>query len=137
MTKKQKDFCDYYIISPNATQAAIKAGYKKKTAYSIGHENLKKPEIKKYLRDIMEKKKKENSISQDEIIEYLTNVVKGKETETRFFVVDGTLIERKVEYAGKDKIKSAELLGKRHNTWSPDKQDEDTDIEVTIEGEDD
>ena len=37
-----------HIIDLNATQAAIRAGYSKRTAYSIGNENLKKPEIQKY-----------------------------------------------------------------------------------------
>ena len=45
LTDKQKIFCDEYIISLNATQAAIKAGYAEKTAYAIGAENLKKPKI--------------------------------------------------------------------------------------------
>lgn len=45
MTPKQKAFIDEYLIDFNATQAAIRAGYSEKTAYSIGHENLKKPEI--------------------------------------------------------------------------------------------
>ena len=47
LTEKQKRFCDEYLIDLNATQAAIRAGYSPDTAYSIGQENLKKPEIKK------------------------------------------------------------------------------------------
>ncbi|MGG6834831.1 UNVERIFIED_CONTAM: terminase small subunit, partial [Streptococcus canis] len=46
LTLKQKRFADEYIISANATAAAIKAGYSKKTARSIGQENLTKPDIK-------------------------------------------------------------------------------------------
>ena len=46
MTEKQKRFCDEYLTDLNATQAAVRAGYSKKTAYSIGEENLRKPEIK-------------------------------------------------------------------------------------------
>lgn len=52
LTYKQKKFCEYYIVSHNATESAIKAGYSEKTAYSIGNENLKKPEIKKYLAEL-------------------------------------------------------------------------------------
>ena len=44
MTKKQKRFVEEYLIDLNITQAAIRAGYSPKTAYSIGSENLKKPE---------------------------------------------------------------------------------------------
>lgn len=45
MTPKQQRFVEEYLIDLNATQAAIRAGYSKKTAYSIGQENLKKPVI--------------------------------------------------------------------------------------------
>lgn len=49
LTLKQQKFADEYIISGNATQAAIKAGYKEKTANRIGSENLSKLDIKKYI----------------------------------------------------------------------------------------
>lgn len=45
MTPKQERFVAEYLIDLNATQAAIRAGYSAKTAYSIGDENLSKPEI--------------------------------------------------------------------------------------------
>ena len=50
MTEKQKRFCEEYLIDLNATQAALRAGYSEKTAYSIGNENLKKPEIQEYIQ---------------------------------------------------------------------------------------
>ena len=53
LTIKQKKFADEYIISGNATEARIKAGYSKKTAYSMGSENLKKPELKSYIDERM------------------------------------------------------------------------------------
>ncbi len=48
---KQKMFCEEYVVSLNATQAAIRTGYSKKSAYSIGPENLKKPKIRNYIRE--------------------------------------------------------------------------------------
>lgn len=45
LTPKQERFVQEYLIDLNATQAAIRAGYSEKTAYSVGHENLSKPEI--------------------------------------------------------------------------------------------
>lgn len=45
MTPKQQRFVEEYLIDLNATQAAIRAGYSRETAYAIGHENLSKPEI--------------------------------------------------------------------------------------------
>ena len=47
LTPKQQRFVEEYLIDLNATQSAIRAGYSEKTAYSVGHENLKKPEIQK------------------------------------------------------------------------------------------
>lgn len=55
LTKKQALFVHEYLIDKNATQAAIRAGYSLKTAYSIGHENLTKPEIRARLQEAMEK----------------------------------------------------------------------------------
>lgn len=52
LTSKQKIFCEEYVIDWNATRAALAAGYSKKTAYSIGNENLKKPEIASYINEI-------------------------------------------------------------------------------------
>lgn len=49
MTEKQKKFCKEYMIDLNATQASIRAGYSKKTADIIGFENLRKPNIIKYI----------------------------------------------------------------------------------------
>lgn len=45
LNPKQQRFVAEYLTDLNATQAAIRAGYSEKTAYSIGAENLKKPEI--------------------------------------------------------------------------------------------
>lgn len=50
LTEKQRLFCLYYIKSFNATMAAIKAGYSKDSAHVIGHENLRKPNIKKEIK---------------------------------------------------------------------------------------
>ena len=54
MTKKQKRFVDEYLIDLNATQAAVRAGYSPNTAYSIGAENLKKPEIQNAIDERLE-----------------------------------------------------------------------------------
>ena len=51
LTEKQKRFADYYIETGNMTEAAIKAGYSKKTARVIGQENLLKPAIKNYINE--------------------------------------------------------------------------------------
>lgn len=69
MTEKQIRFCEEYLIDFNATQAAIRAGYSEKTAYSIGVENLKKPEIKKYIEKRKKELREQTEIKLEDIIE--------------------------------------------------------------------
>ncbi len=76
MTEKQKRFCDEYLIDNNATQAAIRAGYSPKTAYSIGEQNLKKLEIKKYIDSQLDKIHSEKTADAQEVLEYLTSVMR-------------------------------------------------------------
>lgn len=64
MRAKQKMFIIEYLKDFNATQAAIRAGYSPKTAYSIGQENLKKPEIKAKIEKLIE----ERCMTSDEVL---------------------------------------------------------------------
>ena len=68
LTPKQQRFVDEYLIDLNATQAAIRAGYSEKTAYSIGDENLKKPEIKKAIEQAQQERQKRTLVTQDDVI---------------------------------------------------------------------
>lgn len=96
MTPKQRAFCDYYLASGNATEAAEKAGYSQKTARSIGAENLTKPDIKQYITEHMEKDHENRIADAEEILQYLTNVIRNNHEKTC------------------DRTKAAELLGKRY-----------------------
>lgn len=110
LTEKQKRFADEYIISGNATQAAIKAGYSKKTANRIGPENLSKLVIKNYIDERLAKLESKRIANAQEVLEYLTGVMRGDEKEE-------VMTEEGVSYrepSVKDKLKAAELLGKRH-----------------------
>lgn len=53
LSLKQQKFCEYYIQSVNATEAAIKAGYSEKTAYSQGQRMLKNVETQKYINELV------------------------------------------------------------------------------------
>lgn len=136
LTAKQKRFCDEYLVDLNATQAAIRAGYSRKTAYSIGVENLKKPEIKKYIEQRMAEKEKDLIADQDEVLKYLTSVLRGESRSTEIVIEgigDGMSEARtiKKEPSEKDKLKAAELLGKRYGLYT-DKVDIDATEAVTI-----
>ena len=78
MTPKQKLFCDEYLIDLNATQAAIRAGYSEKNARNIASENLTKPNIKEYIDARMAEKESELIANQNEVLKYLTAVMRGK-----------------------------------------------------------
>ncbi|MFX0112013.1 MULTISPECIES: terminase small subunit [Bacillus] len=119
LTEKQKRFADYYIELGNATEAARKAGYSSKTAKSIGQENLTKPDIKSYIKERLNEKDAERIASQDEILEFLTAVMRGEETEQiPVGLGEGAQqLEDKDPYL-KDRVKAAELLGKRHSMWT-------------------
>ena len=78
LTERQKAFCEYYIESLNATEAAIKAGYSKKTARAIGAENLTKPYIQEYIHEVVEKLRSGRIADADEVLSYLTQVMRGE-----------------------------------------------------------
>lgn len=122
MTKKQKRFCNEYLIDCNATQAAIRAGYSEKSAYSIGQENLKKPEIKSYIEQELEKIRDNNTADAAEVMKYLTSVLRG-ESLAEIVVVegdgDGCSSARRINKAPdeRERLKAAELLGKRYSLF--------------------
>ena len=133
LTIKQKKFADEYIISGNATQAAIKAGYSEKTSTVIGAENLTKPNIKAYIDERMKKLEEEAIADQTEVLKYLTRVLRDEEREE--VLVNVGNFEQKIQLmkvSTKDKIKAAELLGKRYGSWT-DKVDLSSDLTLIFE----
>ena len=136
LTDKQRKFCDEYLIDLNATQAAIRAGYSPKTARMIANENLTKPYIKEYIEKRMAEKEKELIADQDEVLKYLTSVLRGKSQSTEIIVEgvgDGCSEARTIlkEPSEKDRLKAAELLGKRYGLYT-DKVEADVDMELNI-----
>ena len=81
MTPKQKLFAEEYFKDLNATQSAIRAGYSKKTAYAIGQENLKKPEIQKAIQELMNKRSKINEITADNVLKELASIAFADSTD--------------------------------------------------------
>ncbi|WP_286894994.1 MULTISPECIES: terminase small subunit [Sphingobacterium] len=70
LTPKQQLFVDNYLIHFNATRAAIQAGYSEKTAYSIGNENLKKPEIS----TLIDARLKESRMDSDQVMKMMKDI---------------------------------------------------------------
>lgn len=139
MTAKQKLFCDEYLVDLNSTQAAIRAGYSKKTAGRIGTENVQKPVIKEYIAQRMAEKESKLIAKQDEVLQYLTSVMRG---ESRSSVV---VVENVGDYMSearemekspdeKERLKAAELLGKRYGLYTDRvEQEVDMDLNITVD----
>ena len=140
LTEKQKRFADYYIETGNITEAAVKAGYSKKTARVIGQENLLKPAIKGYIDEKLETMQDERTASAKEVLEFLTKSMRG-EIKEEVVVVEGTgdgtsearMIKKQMGL--RERIKSAELLGKRYRLFT-DKVEVEGVVPVMIVGED-
>ena len=141
LNARQKAFCEYYVASGNATDAAIKAGYKEKNARKIGSENLTKMDIKAYVKELMDKAESERIASAEEVLQHLTAIMRG-EIQEEVVVIEGngdysssaSIIKKQV--SAKERIKAAELLGKRHALFTDKTKIEGT-LPVMIVGEDD
>lgn len=122
LNEKQKLFYEEYVVDANATQSAIRAGYSKKTAYSQGQRLLKNVEGQKYLEELMKKKEGALIATQDEVLQHLTMVLRG-ESKSEEIVVEGIgegCSRAKIMMKGpseKDKLRAAEMLGKRYGLF--------------------
>lgn len=146
LTIKQKKFADEYIISGNATQSAISAGYSEKTARKIGSENLTKPDIKSYIDERMKKLEEEAIADQKEILKGLTRQARREEKEYQIVVIQKPSYDNNGNFLGmeqtpkmveiptqnKDSIKAWELLGKRYGLWT-EKQEVDINLPTFID----
>lgn len=114
LTAKQKKFADNYIKTGNATQSAIDAGYSKKTAPTIASENLIKPNIKAYIDKKMREIESDRIMGAQEALEFLTNVVRGEEQETKVVATQYDVMKVKVSADIKTKISAAKEILKRY-----------------------
>nr|DAK92203.1 MAG TPA: Terminase small subunit [Caudoviricetes sp.] len=139
LTAKQQRFCDEYLLDLNATQAAIRAGYSKKTAKQIGQQNLTKLDLKEYIGKRMAEKEAALVADQTEVMRYLTSVLRGQSV-SEVVVVEGTgdgcSEARTMQKAPdeKERLKAAELLGKAHMIFTDKVQQEvDMDLNITVD----
>ncbi len=132
MTEKQKRFCDEYLIDCNATQAAIRAGYSEVSAGRNANRMMKNDEIRSYIDAALMRLKAENVADAQEVMEYLTSVLRGK-SQSSVLARDEIGAERVIEKPPdeKERLKAAELLGKRYGLYT-DKVDLDADTELHI-----
>ena len=122
LTAKQRIFCNEYLIDMNATRAYKKAYPNIKndaTAGQAGSRLLKNVKIKSYIEEQLKKIEDKSIADATEVMKYLTKVLRGEEVEEMIVVEgvgEGCSEARRMNKAlnQKDRIKAAELLGKRY-----------------------
>lgn len=117
MTPKQQQFIAEYLVDMNATKAAIRAGYSAKTAYSIGQENLKKPEIRQAINTAMTERRNNLIATREERQAFWSEIMRDEEAQLR------------------DRLKASELLGKSECDFSEKLQLHNQPEEITIRWE--
>lgn len=118
MNVKQKRFCDEYLVDCNITRAAVRAGYSAKGAYNTGSRILKKKEAREYVDAELERLHDERTADAYEVMEYLTSVMRGECKEQRLKLAgDGVQKVVNMGVPAKDRIRAAELIGKRYGVF--------------------
>jgi len=133
LTNKQQKFVNEYLIDYNATQAALRAGYSPKTAYAMGWENLRKPEISEAVR--------QKTMDSAEVLSSLTDIARGNITDLMDVTTSGftlelmgkneqgeLVIKPQSKLIKKIKQKVTTILGKKES--DDDKEIVETEIEL-------
>jgi len=138
LTVKQQAFAAFYIELGNATEAYLKAYpnvKKEATARAAGSRMLTNVSVKSYIDNRMEELKSERVADQQEVLEYLTSVMRGEVQDEMLLVIGdetGTEVERHEKRSDTvARTKAAELLGKRYRMWI-DKVETDGKTKVVI-----
>src|SRR5690625_4468634 len=118
MNERQRKFADYYIETANATQSAIKAGYSKKYANTNASKLLQNTTISNYIQRRMENHRKKRIADQEEILQYLTRVIRGEAIgKEKLGVGRGAeqIVDRNL--TTQDRIRAAEHIGQQYGMW--------------------
>ena len=132
LNEKQQRFADEYLIDLNATRAAMRAGYSEKTASAQASRLLKDVKVSAYIREKMADKNEDTIASADEVMRYLTSVIRGQSRShvlARNDLGAEYIMEKPPDE--KERLKAAELMGKRHQLFT-DKVKVDGNMPVMI-----
>ena len=133
---KQKAFADYFIETGNAYQSAIKAGYSENYAKGNVIKLLENESVKAYIDERMKQIESDRIAKAEEVLAFLSSSLRGEiveevvATETDESGGIRPVILRK-QLSAKDRIKAAELLGKRYALFT-EKVDLEGNVGVTI-----
>lgn len=127
LTLKQQKFADEYIISGNATESYKKvySNVKEDSTASAGASRmLRNVKVKSYIDERLKEIESKKSATQQEVIEYLTSVMRGEHKE-EILIGQGQGFQEitYIDVSAKDRLKAANLLNKIHQARES-KQDE-------------
>ena len=91
LNERQRLFCEKIVVNPNATQAAIDARYSRRSASSIGHENLQKPKIQRYISQLRQERNLRTQVTADRVLAELAKITfaeKGVKTGYKLKALD-------------------------------------------------
>lgn len=118
LIRKQRKFAEEYLVDCNGTKAAIRAGYSPKTANEQAAKLMSNPKIKSYITEKLDEMSSEKLADAQEVLEYLTSVMRGEHTEqTLQLVGDGVQTITDIDVSAKERLKAAELIGKRYGLF--------------------
>jgi phage terminase small subunit len=140
LNDRQRAFADYYIESLNAFESAIKAGYSENYAKSRSYELLENVGIKAYIDERMKEIESNRIAKAEEVLAFLSASLRGEileevvSTETIDGMIRPVILKKQISI--KDRLKAAELLGRRYRMWT-DKVEANIQQQIVFEGEND
>lgn len=131
MNKRKLEFVDAYVkdIKRNQTAAAIAAGYSEKNAAQTASRLMKDDEVKKAIEERLAELHEQNTAKANEVIEFLTSVMRGEITDNvPLFIGKGLQELTKAEPNAKDRLKAAEMLGKYYALFTDKPKEENNEM---------
>ena len=133
LTLKQQRFADEYIISANIYQSAIKAGYSKAYAKGNASKLMENVSLKAYIDERREALNSEKVADQQEVMEFLTSVMRGEVTEpVPIFIGDGFQEVMDLKPNVQARRAAAVDLGKRYGMWTEKIEQTNRNIEIVV-----
>lgn len=119
LSEKHRRFAEYYIESLNAYESAVKAGYSERYAKGNSYKLVEYSGIKAYIEKRFKELEDERIAKSNEVLKYLTSLMRGEEEEQTLLGLGGGEQEViNINVSAKDRIKAAELLGKRYSLFT-------------------
>lgn len=133
LTERQRRFADEYIRTGKITESALNAGYSLRSAKQTGQQNMTKPAVKAYIDKRLNELKKDAIADQDEILQFLTKVVRGEQNgATLLGIGQGAQMVDQMPPTLAEQTKAAELLGKRYAMWTEKQEITQRNIEIRV-----